>query len=229
MQLLSPGGAFGAFLTDLFESGQLRLVPGAIDESENADVDAAAVAAVLREREARARLDLSAEAPSLDLDAALWAARQLFRPCYFLVERETEPEAMQARFEAWGDRTRTPATDYAVDLTFAFLPDLIALAQRRGSGDALTQILLAWAKAWPLSSVGIAVEDPVATDSLRSDPALWRLYLDRVVARGARDRMRDPAVAAAVLADLQMYPDLAPGLRETLLMPLKDPDGTARP
>lgn len=162
------------------------------------------------------RSELAFTAPELSLTAAGWAAVLMYRGCQALICRGVSPTDL-ARF--FGDRCpeSVPASAaYSVDLLFRFLPDLVKLAQQVARGDPLVVELLKLARAWPLSSVGIADVGDVDAAPLLENPSLRQLYVDRIVAAGDTARLKDSAVRKAVQSSLGVFPELAPLMASTI-------------
>lgn len=195
------------FLRTLAETGDVMVakwvkIDGPIDEN--------GAEAVLREIHSAARAELVSEGPALDLTAALWAARQFYRACQMLVCRDVPAADLVTQLSVECPCPRGPATDFSVDLVFCHLPELHAIAQRVAPDDALVARLGEWAQGWPLSSTGIAVVGDPDLAPFAAEPALWRLYLDRVVARHAVDRLRQERVRTSIAADFGAHPELSP-------------------
>jgi len=200
-------------LTELFEHWRLH-VP-AVGKLEPAELLAAEE--VLRSREADVRAEFPGAAPEFFPEAAVWGAAMLLRACQFLVYRDLDAEALVAALAPPCPRASTPAAHYSVDLTFRFLPDLVRLARAASPDDPLVGALLHLARQWPLSSIGIAVGEAAnasetSIDVLAAHPALWRAYVDRVIALGDMPRMSNPRVQAGVREALGMFTELAPKL-----------------
>jgi hypothetical protein len=176
----------------------------------------AAAAAALREGREVAANELAGEAPPLDLAAGGWAAVQFYCACQFLVCRDATAEKVTQILGAPCPVARSPATDFSVDLIFRFLPDLHERARRLAPDDPLVAALGLWARDWPLSSPGVVLEEPPVLETFRTWPALWRLYVDRVMGRRAADRWRDQGVASQLRADLGAFPELIPAVAESL-------------
>ncbi|MBX0290707.1 hypothetical protein K3G63_09675 [Hymenobacter sp. HSC-4F20] len=142
-------------------------------------------------------------APAFDPDAALWAARYLYRAAQLAVVRELDETAVQVWLQDYAGAL-TPEAVYSADLTLRYLPDLLHLAKGLAPGDALVSHLQTTARQWPLSFVGgdIVGEVPVA---VLAHPSLRAAYVDRII--GARDlrRARQPEVAELVRAALGRY------------------------
>lgn len=172
--------------------------------------DDPAVEACLRDWDATARRELSGPVPAFDPVAAGWAVRQFYRGCQFLVCRDVPPEELARTLSVSCPSARGPGTDFSVDLVFRHLPELHDYARRVAPGDALVATLETWAREWPLSSPGIALPETPSLDTFAACVPLWRLYVDRITARQATDRLRDPRVAAQVRADLGAFPELDP-------------------
>jgi hypothetical protein len=223
----SAPSASGAFLRELFRTGEVR-VP--IYSKGDWEFDAG-TNAVLQEWDVAARAELAGEAPALDIEAASWAARQLFKACQCLVDRDVDAALVSAELTVACRVPRRPSTDYSVDLIYRFLPDLVTLSRRLAPNDALTDILAAWAHEWPLSSPGVGLSGSVSLEGFIHHPALRRLYVDRVTALIAKDRINHADVRRWLHADLAAYPSLAPLLFEALnlvapTLPAPDPVST---
>ena len=195
-----------AFLTQLAESG-VAVVTGdeALEPGDGAEKIVCAWDAVQRG-------ELAGAAPELIPAVAEWAAVRLYRGCQALVCRELPPAEMQAMLREPCPAKASAAADYSADLVFRFLPDLVALARRVARSDPLVDELLALARAWPLSSVGIGGVGAVEAARVLAQPALRQLYVDRIIATGDAARLADDAVRAAVKSALGAFPGLAPAL-----------------
>jgi len=66
------------------------------------------------------------------------------------------------------------------------------------------------ARAWPLSSVGVAGVSDVDVDPFIDHPSLRRLYADRIVERRDASRLGDPRVRAAVREAIGAHDELVP-------------------
>jgi hypothetical protein len=72
------------------------------------------------------------------------------------------------------------------------------------------------ASAWPLSSVGIAGLEKLRLEPFVSDPALRRLYADRIIAAGDTSRLGDPRIDDLLRADLGVHSELASAIAAKL-------------
>lgn len=185
---------------------------------DGADVPADA-ADVLREWEARWREEVADVAPAFDAAAAGWAARMFWRASQFLMDREPGEDVVRRVLAEVCPRARGAGADYSVDLVFRFLPDLLRLAEQRAPQDALTEILRGWALEWPLSSAGVAVGTATVSAEVLAHPALRRLYLDRIFACGAKDRLNEPGLRRWIEADAGSHVELAPKAAALTLAP----------
>jgi hypothetical protein len=166
--------------------------------------------------QAREELGEGAEELEFDAAAAGWALGQFYRAAQLLVCRDVTAEEAVRMLGVTGPATRGAAADFSVDLVFRFLPELYERARRLAPEDALVGELEKWARAWPLSSVGVALAETPPLETFWENAALRRLYVDRVTERRAEDRWRDARVAVQVRADLGAWPELAPGVAEAL-------------
>lgn len=200
------------FLTGIFNDGRVR-VPS-FGPLPRAELDAAIP--LLREREKEARLDMPGKPPDFDVAPALWAAERLLRACQFAVYRDLPAELIAQTF-ATPFPGRAKARDhYAVDLIYRFLPDLFVLARSAAEKDPLLESLKAEARAWPLSSVGIAELGLVNVDAVVNNTSLLGLYVDRILTRGDASRLGDPRVRDAARAAVGMHTELAGKLKPLL-------------
>lgn len=210
-ELSSAGSSLADFIRALITSGEVS-VNSADVLAEN---DQAALA-LLRDLDAQMRADLADSAPAFDPAAATWAAAQFYHACRFLVCRDISAADVTRQLGVPCPQARTPSTDYSVDLVFRFLPQLLNVAERSASDDALTIALRNWAKVWPLSSVGSRVSGPLVIESFADSPALLQLYADRITQHAATERMDDGRVVDCLRMALGAYPDLAPAIASTL-------------
>ena len=190
------------FIRDLLETGRVRVArdgkpPRGLGEA----VD---------ELDRAARVEMAFDAPELSRPAAQWAAETLYHGCRFLAYREIEAEAVREALARPCPEPPSPAVCYSADLTFRYLPDLLALARGIAEGDPLVTGLMALAHQWPLSSVGVAGVGEVDVSPFIGDPTLRRLYADRVIDRRDVSRLKHPPVREAVREALGGYPELAP-------------------
>ncbi len=204
-----------AFLTALHENGRVRvsIVP---DKTPDARAHAESK---LREMDLLARAELAGDVPEFRPDAALWAATLLHQACQFLIFREVSAETVRAALSVPCPEQPSPAVCYSVDLSLRYLPDLLALARGAAEEDPLNVGLLALAKAWPLSSVGIKNLPPVLATELAlfiAHPSLRRLYADRIIQFAERSRLDDPRVIEAVREGIGAFPELCPALAADL-------------
>lgn len=195
----------GEFLARLQESGRVCVVA---DERGPA---LGRVQRVLAELDAAVRCDAADGLPPLDLAAATWAVALLYQGCVALIHRDLDEGAIARRLAPpCPSPVDAPSTHAAVDLGLRWLPDLFDLARGLASEDPLLDRLRRIARAWPLSSVGIAGVGDVDATPLLTLPALRLQYVDRILRRDDAARLADPRVARAVAAALGAQRQLAP-------------------
>jgi hypothetical protein len=93
---------------------------------------------------------------------------------------------------------------------------LIKLARGISEEDPLVTGMLALARTFPLSSVGVSGIDNVNIDAFIAHPSLRRLYADRIIERDDVSRLSHPAAREAVREALGAFPELAPKLAAAL-------------
>ena len=196
-----------SFLSSLFQDGRVRVANEDPSDDELARVDD-----LLADFERQYRDDLPGTPPPVYRPAARFGAATLYCVCRFLALRDIDAAAIERALRAEPDLPRSPVSDYSVDLTLRFLPDVYRLAVAAAPGDPLAAEIVRLARRWPLSSVGIPAAEDAEAGTLFDDPCLGRLYVDRIIARRDSGRLNDPRVRAMVTASLGMYPDLAPDI-----------------
>lgn len=156
--------------------------------------------------------------PTPDPVAVHWSARQFYRACQFQVFRELGPELLHTELESQSSLSHSPAAVLGIDLCFRFLPDLFRIVRGSAPADPLIPILEAWAREWPLSSVGIPLQPPLVAahwEFLQSVP-LHTLYLERIIRTRTTDRL---------LLHPQLLPRLLAEPGTDWAQPLQEPVG----
>lgn len=143
-----------------------------------------------------------------------------YRLCQALVDRAMTDEEVTLLCAELPPVPSTPGEILAVDLPLRHLPELHGMAKSMSSGDPLVTGIEAAARRFPLSSVGIALEEPLPHLSmLQHNSGLWRLYIDRVIERQDVSRLADGAVRLAVVDALGEHAlKLAPKLSAHLAL-----------
>jgi hypothetical protein len=178
-------------------------------QRRDADASAADVAALLQASDEVVRIDAPG-LPPLDLATAIWAVQQLQSACGWLAAVDLGAE-LTATPACPGDRAAA-ATHYSVDLVLRHLPALLSRAAADAIAADRQAALRRLAHAWPLSSVGIAGLGPVDVGPLLACDGLRRLYVDRILRRGDRERAGDPAVAPVLAALVEEHRAFARGV-----------------
>lgn len=199
-----------SFLRHLLDHGRVVLPsPGTGETPE----ELTASAGVLEAFEADWRLDFPGAAPELDVDAALYGARLLYRGAQGAVFRDLGEETLRAGFDLPAPSDAEGAVaQYSVDLALRFLPDLHRMARAFSASDPLVGILDGVACRWPLSSVGVPDVTPVSLGAIATCPGLMRLYVDRILLSGDGGRLDDPRVADAARRAIGAHDELVPAV-----------------
>jgi hypothetical protein len=206
--------ALDTFLRSLFDHGRLA-VP--VPDAGEGVTELAAAGAILDGFEADWRLDFPGTAPRWDREAALFAARVLYRGAQGVVFRQIDSESLRAGFDLpLPDGVDTPSAHYSVDVTLRFLPDLARMARGASADDPLVGLLDTLARQWPLSSVGMPDVEPASIEPVAGHPGLLRLYVDRIVAAADLSRLGDPRVADATRRVVGAHDELCPVLSRAL-------------
>ena len=195
------------FVQSLLESGRVT-VPNDDSPPENLDQAVA-------ELDRAARLEMAFDPPALSVPVAAWALRLLYTACQALVFREIEGDTVRPALAQPCPEVPSPRACYSADLSLRYVPDLIALARGIAPDDPLVAGLTGLARAWPLSSIGVADLGEVDPAPFLDHPSLRQLYVDRIIERGDASRLAHPDVGAAVREALGAFPELAPKLPGT--------------
>jgi hypothetical protein len=205
--LIAAMSASASFVHALAESGRVRVPigPAAAFVADEAAEEA------LRTLDASLRLDAPAVAPTFDLAAAVAGARLVFDACRFLVDRTLGADVVKSVLVVDRAVVPTPSSIWSIDLCLRCLPDLFVQARARSADDPLVSGLVAAARDWPLSGVGLAVPgERVLPEALQANECLRRMLVDRVIERGDAELARIPWIAASIAAVRGAYPGLVP-------------------
>jgi hypothetical protein len=198
------------FLKGLFAEGRVA----APAPAELASDDLSEAALVLEEQDELCRLDAPEGLPAYDSQAATWAAIQFYHACQITMFRDIGEDAIAKlrdnELKNWGQAE----AHYSVDLSFRFLPDLIRIARSMATDDPLVNLLMDWCRRWPLSSVGVKGTGDVQLGPIGESPGLMSMYVDRVLAREAAERVGNGLVAREIRRALGLYSNLSPKLAD---------------
>lgn len=201
-----------AFLDGLFADGRVRVDREnafAEEELRRADDHLSSFEQVYRDH-------LPGLPPPLSIVAARHGAILLYRICQFLVFRDLDENTIRQELNRDPQENPSPSMHYSMDLTMRFLPDAMKLAYGKSSDDPLVAESMKVAARWPLSTVGIVTPDPSIVDTFIGNPCLLRLYVDRILARGAVDLLSDDRVRAQVECAIGAFPELAARVAEVI-------------
>jgi hypothetical protein len=221
-QTLSEAGpSLASFVHALANDGRIVVSPDPIAPPDETTLSE------LVELNQRAQAELAGEPPGFSSEGALWAANLLYQICQFVVCRDIGEGQIAAAFAMECPVARGPDTDWSADLLLRHLPALIRLAQQLSNGDPLVQELKKVAATWPLSSVGVTDLADLNLDTFIHQPALARLYGERIVAAGDTNRLGDSRVDDLLRAAIGVHRDLAPEIAKRLFE--NDSGGQFRP
>jgi len=201
-----PGSEFEELLQALGENGRV------VVSSKPPGEPAPSIFPLLERLDGQARMELGLDAPSLNLPAAVWAARLFYQLCQFTVCRDIGEERIVAVCAAPFPESRGPETDWSVDLLLRHLPKLFQLARHLSNSDPLVRQLKQIAAAWPLSSVGIPGLENLRVDSFIGHAGLRRIYADRIIDASDVGRLGNSQVDDMLRGDLGIHRELAPAI-----------------
>jgi len=166
-----------------------------------------------------ARNELAGNAPALSVITATWASKILYLACRFVACREVSEAEIVRSLAEKAPEPRSPSVDWSADLLFRHLPEVYRAARHLSNSDPLVRELLKLAAAWPLSSVGIPLEDEPNLSTFIQHPALKQLYVDRILEAADVSRLGDPQVNEAIRVALGAYPELCPTVASKISPP----------
>lgn len=195
----------GDFLTQLFKTGQVEMPPGPDP--------------LISSPSARRQLGLAYEADS-------WHFPGL-QPGWNPEAGETAASWLAAAALCFSDRTIDSTTvkkllslpappltlcdHYSADLVLRYVPELYHLAQSLSPEDPLIFSIRKMADLFPLSAPGIPGESLPPSEVL-NDPALRRLYLDRLIERRDCKRLIKPSISVFLSEVEGDHPELLSSL-----------------
>jgi hypothetical protein len=131
--------------------------------------------------------ELTGMVPSFNAPAALWAAGYLYRVVQLVMLRNLGEDAVQGLLIPY-DGPVSPEAVLSVDVSFRYLPNLLALAKGLAPEDVLVKRLQETAAQWPFSSVGMKVNGVMDVEVIMNNACLRKAYIDRIIE--AKDRKR---------------------------------------
>lgn len=150
--------------------------------------------------------------PALDQAVATNAAVWLYHAAMCYADRSMTADLSERLLAPPAIEHRDASAHYSADLVLRHLPALHELAAGLAEGDPVLTNVKRMAWLWPLSSVGVRLPEPWGAPdvgTVQSHPGLWRLFLDRVIASGEANALRDDVTRAASRHSLGLHPDLA--------------------
>ena len=190
------------FLVDLFSQGEVIIAPLITEIGEK---DQQLAKTILQQAYDKAIQNMPHQAPAYDADAAVWAARYLYRTIQLILIRHLDAAAVQKHLQAYTG-TQNAASIYSMDLSFRYLPKLFHLAKGLAPSDVLVDYLNQLALKYPFSSVGVELKEPAEHALILEHPSLKVAYIDRIIEAKDRKRIEQYQLApyiAEVLGDYQ--------------------------
>lgn len=172
------------FITTLITEGKVS-VTGKMTAFEPGDIEV--TKRVLAQYYSDDILELPGPAISYSEGAALWAAMYFYKAVQLTVLRDLGEETIKEHMIPYAGIISEEAV-YSADLVLRYLPSLFELAKGLAPADLLVKELYNTAVKWPLSSVGIQLNDAVQDEVVLLSPSLRQLYIDRIIA--AKDYKR---------------------------------------
>lgn len=203
---------FTEFLESLFDNGRVKVITP--EEIQTDDRNAAEK--LLLQSEAIWRLDQPMGLPEFNVSAGMWSAELLFRSAQFQVFRDVNPEAIQSAFKLAGPDVESPSSHYSVDLCFRYLGDVLRMSNLASSDDPLNDEISQLLSHWPLSAIGVKGVEPPVRGAAFKHQGLWRMFIDRVIAKGDARLMADPQIQQSIEVAVGAFPELVPACQKQI-------------
>ena len=189
------------FIQDIIQQGKVT-VNGQVTPFTDEDKQAAIQR--LREYYELQKQELTATVPAFDAPAAIWAASFLYRAVQLVMLRDLGDEEVNKLLNPY-DGVITPEAVVSVDLSFRYLPNLVALAKGLAPEDVLVKRLHEAAVQWPFSSVGMKVEGEFNIEVILNNACVCRSYIDRIITARDVKRSNHPQVKEYIKEALGDY------------------------
>ncbi len=165
-------------------------------------------------------VELPGLAPQFDNEAALWGIKLMYRSVQFIILRSESDEVINAHFNFY-EKQLNAGVIYSADLSLRFLPDIFRFAQALAPEDILVKKLKQLASQWPLSSVGVELDNAIILNEnvIVENLSMRTLYVDRIIEHKDYKRLKHLKIKEAVLAVLGNYKDeFWPNFDDALLL-----------
>jgi hypothetical protein len=150
------------------------------------------------------KMEAAGTAPEYDREAAIWAARYLYTVTQLIVDRNADASVISRVLYPFPGKINAAAM-YSADLLLRNLPSLLGLARGLAPADPLVKEMHNAACNWPLSSVGIEVEQVINEEIILENASLKQLYTDRIILAKDKKRALRPSVQQAVFETTGAY------------------------
>ncbi len=165
------------FIQDLIQQGKVTVAGDIIPFTEE---DLQHSTERLKENHFLQEPELTGIVPAFNGPAALWAAGYLYRAVQLVMLRNLGEDAVHGLLTPF-QGPLSPETVLSVDLSFRYLPNLLALAKGLAPEDVLVKRLQETAAQWPFSSVGMMVNGVINVEMIMNNACLRRAYIDRII------------------------------------------------
>jgi hypothetical protein len=143
--------------------------------------------------------------PSFNTDAALWAAKTVYRAAQLMLYRENKIVEVEDLLPSY-DAAIDPSAILSADLYLRFIPDIISHLKLIDPEDPLIKILEQQLIIWHYSGVGYPLNiDELNINNAYSQSCLLQLYANRIIANRRLPLATHPFFINAVSASLGMF------------------------
>ncbi|MBO6516588.1 MAG: hypothetical protein JJ975_08555 [Bacteroidia bacterium] len=189
-------------LSDLLETGNVQLHSPNLTFSKEEETS---VVALLEETYNREKSGFPFEPPVFDPNAAIWAARTMYRAAQLILFREAEVQDLPKIFPAY-QATITPEAALSADICLRYLPSMMFHLRSIDSDDPLLEVLHRHLMVWHYSYIKQIKEvGELNFDIFFKSDTLRQLYVDRIIEYKNEVLANHPACISYVKANMGMY------------------------
>ena len=131
--------------------------------------------------------------PSFSLNGAFWGAKTLYQLTQFLLIRDANEQEVEQGLTLWNGEI-TDDVIFSVDLLLRYLPQIHYLAKDLSPDDILVKKIEQFSHQFPMSSIGIELNGEENLDRILDHSTFRVMYVDRVIATKAKDRLNKEKV-----------------------------------
>lgn len=166
------------------------------------------VAGYLESEFEKERLEFLSEQIKYNSEAAVWAAKVLYRSAQLYLIRKDTDKNLDKLIPPFTSKTDISAI-LSADLSLRFLPQIISALKDADSEDPLIKMLEKIVTQFHYSAVGSDLEfDKINWEEELQDKTYRKLYLERIVEKKAYKLAEIPYINQLLIAEFGMHKDV---------------------